>query len=35
MQRSKSCKSAPKCDNAELGAVICSCTALRHAKSQP
>jgi hypothetical protein len=31
MNNSKSCLSDPECDHAELGAVICSCKAVRGA----
>jgi hypothetical protein len=29
MQNSSSCKSGPECDKSELGAIICSCKAVR------
>ena len=29
MRQSASCKSKPECDHAELGAIICSCRAVR------
>jgi hypothetical protein len=35
MAKSGYCKSDPQCDKAELGALICSCSARRVAKTAP
>jgi hypothetical protein len=35
MEKSGYCKSDPQCDKAELGALICSCSARRTAKAAP
>jgi hypothetical protein len=33
MKSSDSCKSEPKCDNAELGAIVCSCKAAKTSRT--
>jgi hypothetical protein len=35
LEKSGYCKSDPQCDKAELGALICSCSARRAAKPAP
>ena len=35
MKNSDSCKSDPECDKSELGAIICSCKAVRTSRTGP
>ena len=35
MQKSDGCKSGPECDNSQLGAIICSCKAVRTSRTGP
>jgi len=35
MQKSGNCKSAPDCDNSQLGAIICSCRATATSRTSP